>query len=98
MGSTSRAPLPADAPTVISRDFTEDVQGAPFKIGQQVIVALLGDETADAKFLSHAGQVTTLCYGTGCGDTYPHDPMILVKFDEADLNDELFWHEELEVV
>ena len=90
--------IPApDTPTVVSRDFTEDVQGAPFKIGQRVIVALLADETADAKFLSHAGRVVTLCYNTGCGDTYPHDPMIKVHFEETDLADELFWHEELEV-
>jgi hypothetical protein len=69
-----------------------DVEGAPFRIGDRVNVVLLADDTADAAFLGRKGRVIYFEYTCGCGQTYPGDPMIGVKFHGKF---EEFWKEEL---
>jgi hypothetical protein len=69
-----------------------DVEGAPFRIGDRVKVILLADDTADPVFLGRMGRVFYFEYTCGCGQTYPHDPMIGVKFRGKF---EEFWKEEL---
>ena len=69
-----------------------DVPGAPFRIGEQVLVAAGADDTFDNAFSGLVGVVAYLEYDCGCGQTYPYDPMIGVRFEA---NIEEFWAEEL---
>ena len=69
-----------------------DVAGAPFKIGERVTVVSLLDDTADAEFLGQIGWVFYFEYCCGCGQTFPNDPMIGVRFGERTAE---FWKEEL---
>lgn len=66
--------------------YREDVEGAPFKIGQFVKV---GKEKGIVQFLDYSG---------GCGESYPDDPMISVDVDDAysEGGQGMFWKEELE--
>ncbi|MGH2568290.1 MAG: hypothetical protein ACRDGA_08125 [Bacteroidota bacterium] len=70
----------------------KDVPGAPFRIGQRVRVISIVDETGDERFLGKEGTVAYLEYDCGCGQTFPEDPMIGVRFL---IDTESFWKEEL---
>lgn len=70
-----------------------DVAGAPFKLGERVRVVGPGDETFDPRYLGRSGTVVYLEYGCGCGQTYPGDPMIGVRFRNT--VEEEFWKAEL---
>jgi hypothetical protein len=72
-----------------------NVNGAPFQIDDAVKVVLLADDTANPIFLGRKGRVLYFEYSCGCGQTYPHDPMIGVKFREKI---EEFWKEELALI
>jgi hypothetical protein len=73
------------------------VNGSPFQPGDRVEVVAAIDK--DVKDLSHLvgwwGQVEYLEYECGCGQTYPGDPMIGVRFAGNDNLLEEFWKEEL---
>lgn len=73
----------------------QDLDGAPFRIGDEVRVVQLADETADPKYLDHEGTVQYFEYACGCGQRFPNDPMIGVKFSRK--IDE-FWKEELRLI
>lgn len=75
-----------------SHGIYQNVDGAPFKIGEEVNVVSLSDDTADAEFLGRQGQVLYFEYSCGCGQTFPNDPMIGVQFGERTAE---FWKEEL---
>lgn len=65
--------------------YEENVAGAPFCIGEEVIA------------MGHCGTVTALDY-TGCGQTYPEDPLIVVAHDlptEAESTQDGYWSEEI---
>jgi hypothetical protein len=62
-------------------------------MGQLVIVCGLADETADKCFLRKCGIVMYFNYDCGCGQTYPQDPMIGVRFQSGKTAE--FWQEEL---
>jgi hypothetical protein len=70
-----------------------DIPGAPFRIGDEVQVVRLSDETAYAKFLGRCGQVLYFDYSCGCGQRYPDDPMIGVQFLDGSAE---FWKEEIQ--
>ena len=70
----------------------DDVAGAPFKIGEHVKVISLSDDMGDAEFLGKEGRILYFEYSCGCGQTYPNDPMIGVKFGERTTE---FWKEEI---
>lgn len=70
-----------------------DLPGAPFRIGEAVIVVIASDETFDSRCLGMRGTVDYLEYSCGCGQTYPGDPMIGVKLTDGTLEE--FWQEEL---
>lgn len=70
----------------------QDVDGAPFKIGDVVTVSSLSDDTADAELLGQQGLVLYFEYSCGCGQKFPNDPMIGVQFGERTAE---FWKEEL---
>lgn len=71
----------------------DNVRGAPFEIGERVRVTSSKDETFDSRYKGRVGTIEYLEYQCGCGQTYPHDPMIGVKFREGVIEE--FWAEEL---
>jgi hypothetical protein len=73
----------------------KDVSGAPFHVGQCVRVVMIADETGDRAFLGKDGVVAYFEYSCGCGQSFPKDPMIGVRFKN---NSEEFWKEELSTV
>jgi hypothetical protein len=77
------------------RNIYADLDGAPYKIGVGVKVLALTDETADNDLINHSGVVVFLEYSCGCGQSYPGDPMIGVRFGRRIAE---FWKEELTLV
>ncbi len=75
---------------------TTDVPGAPFRIGDKVRVVRGTDETFDRRFLRRVGIIEHFEYSCGCGQTYPNDPMIGVKFRSSEVEE--FWQEELKLL
>lgn len=80
------------------RQFRSEVKGAPYQPGQRVNVVGPNapgdiDEKMCAPYVGSSGTVTELQYGTGCADSYPADPMILVTLDDGRRYQ--FWHNEL---
>jgi hypothetical protein len=75
-----------------------DVPGSPFKIGDLIIVldSLSRDSTFDIKYIGEKGIVIFFEYDCGCGQTFPSDPMIGVRF--PNLKVEEFWKEEIQLV
>jgi antirepressor CarS-like protein len=69
-----------------------NVSGAPFKVGERVRVTDSNDETFDPRYQDRTGIVEYFEYQCGCGQKYPNDPMIGVRFSD---NVEEFWSEEL---
>lgn len=76
--------------------FRENVEGAPFKIGDKVTVLddPEKDETFDDSFIGYPGTIVDLDYQTGVGQTYPGDPMIGV---DTVVGYYCFWKEELKL-
>lgn len=74
------------------RSYEEDVEGAPFKIGDKVKIIATEDSFAD-KYAGETGIVRCLDYGQCCGESYPHDPCIHVSGTGT-----WFWKEELEAI
>jgi hypothetical protein len=70
--------------------------GVPVDIGSAVLVVSATDETFDDKFLGQMGAVVELDYVSGCGQSYPDDPMIRVRFSDGTVDS--FWIEEIRVV
>lgn len=66
--------------------YTDQVQGSPYQPGESVIA------------MGHPGVVVALDY-QGCGQTYPEDPMVIVRHDTPNSEDDLqdaYWPEEIE--
>jgi len=70
-----------------------DVEGSPLRIGQRVLVVKGTDETFSQEYVGKTGTVVYFEYSCGCGQTYPNDPMIGLRF--ADGTIEEFWREEV---
>ncbi len=72
-----------------------NIKGAPFRIGSkvQVLNNPLNDETFDKKYSCKIGEIIFFEYDCGCGQTFPADPMIGVKFLHGKVAE--FWKEEL---
>jgi CarS bacterial SH3 domain len=70
-----------------------NVSGAPLAIGDRVRIVSGTDETFDPRFTGRIGLVRYLEYECGCGQSFPHDPMIGVGFHTG--KTEEFWREEL---
>jgi hypothetical protein len=73
-----------------------DIDGAPYKISQKVKVLNNPDkdDTFDMKFINKIGEIIFFEYDCGCGQTFPTDPMIGVKFSDGSIDE--FWKEELQ--
>lgn len=78
-------------PYEMQRTFDEDVEGAPFRIGQWVQFIEPLDATIDAEGLNRVGRVASFNYGMGCGESYPQDPGIIIY----DLPHDFYWKNEL---
>lgn len=76
-----------------AKNIYTDVVGAPVKIGQEVQIYDLCDDTVEIVYIGCCGVVEYLEYNCGCGQVYPESPMIGVRF--ADGSIEEFWAEEL---
>jgi hypothetical protein len=74
------------------------VQGSPRNPGEIIrVVQAIDEEIHDvSSYIGRFGLVKYLEYSCGCGQSYPDDPMIGVRF--ADGKIEEFWKEELEPV
>jgi hypothetical protein len=70
-----------------------DVEGSPFRIGDRVLISMGTDETFSQEHLGKTGTVFFFEYSGGCGQSYPHDPMIGVRFSDGTVDE--FWREEL---
>lgn len=70
-------------------------EGAPYQPGQRVlVVASIEPQVADvSEYIGFTGTVEHLEYSCGCGQKYPDDPMIGVRFRDGRLEE--FWFEEL---
>lgn len=79
-----------------SRPLACDVTGAPFRVGDLVVVVAASDETCAKRCLGKSGRVVYFEYSCGCGQTYPYDPMIGVQFAEG--TQEEFWREEIQLL
>lgn len=76
----------------------ENVEGAPFKIGDIVIILdnPNSDDTFEKSFVHKIGEVFFFEYDCGCGQSFPNEPMIGIKFPEGAAEE--FWKEELELL
>lgn len=72
----------------------QPIEGSPYQPNEKVVVLDSEDETFDLQYLHKVGTVIYLEYECGCGQTYPHDPMIGVLFSNG--NTAEFWKEELQ--
>ncbi len=87
------------ASTILKSDLVEhNIAGAPFSIGDKVRVLCNPnkDETFDDTLVNHTGKVIFLEYNCGCGQTFPYDPMIGVRFRNGRIEE--FWKEELRTI
>ena len=75
----------------------ENIKGAPFKIGDKVAVLNNpnNDDTFKTDLIGKIGHVFYFEYDCGCGQTYPSDPMIGVKFSNQ-IGE--FWKEEIQLL
>lgn len=74
-----------------------DIEGAPFKIGCKVKISNRSeDSTFDKKYSNKKGEVVFFEYDCGCGQTFPCNPMIGVKFRDGEIEE--FWKEELTAI
>ena len=73
----------------------DHVPGSPFQVGQRVAVVQVVDKATEdlERFVGRSGDVEYLEYECGCGQTYPNDPMIAVRFESGESVE--FWPEEV---
>jgi len=73
----------------------EAVEGSPFQPGERVKFVQDSDGSADndGELIGREGVVEYIEYSCGCGQSYPDDPMICVRFDNEKRQE--FWKEEL---
>ena len=76
------------------RLLTDWVEGSAYQVGDVVlVVARGGDVRMVERFLGMIGTVEELDYRNICGQRYPRDPMVCVRFADGDRDG--FWSEEL---
>ena len=77
----------------MARPIYHNIKGAPFSIGRRVQVLKLVDNTGNTALVGRMGRIEYYEYSCGCGQTYPSDPMIGLRFSNGTLEE--FWTEEL---
>lgn len=73
----------------------QDIHGAPFRIGNSVRVVRIVDGTESRRHIRRVGRVEYFEYECGCGQSFPRDPMIGVRFADGRLYE--FWKDELQI-
>ena len=75
-----------------------DIDGAPFKIGDAVVILdnPNKDETFNYGLSGKHGVVEHFEYDCGCGQRFPNDPMIGVRFENKAIEE--FWKDELQLL
>jgi hypothetical protein len=76
----------------------KNVDSAPFHIGDRVKVLNNpnNDETFDTQFAFKSGVIVYFEYECGCGQDFPEDPMIGVRFKTGIVEE--FWKEEIKTI
>ena len=72
---------------------TKNIEDAPYEIGRTVKIVFATDETFDRRFMGKVGTIVHYDYSCGCGQSFPHDPMIGVQFKSGKIEE--FWKEEM---
>ena len=75
-----------------------DINGAPCKILNKVVILNNPnmDKTFNEAYVSEIGEVVYFEYECGCGQSYPNDPMIGIKFANEKIEE--YWIEELKII
>jgi len=73
----------------------EDVEGAPVKIGQMVIITGINGGYESQYCIGHIGTVEFLLYGGGTRQVYPTNPLIGIRFLGLNNKLESFFYNEL---
>ncbi|RJP49886.1 MAG: hypothetical protein C4586_06720 [Anaerolineaceae bacterium] len=76
-----------------SKPIYEKVEHSPYQPKDKVVILGFSDETGDQEFIGEIGIVEYLEYSCGCGQSYPNDPMIGIKFFDGSLIE--CWSEEI---
>lgn len=73
----------------------ESRQKLNIEIGDMVLILSNpnNDDTFSNQYVGRKGLVKYFDYDCGCGQTYPHDPMIGVEFPNGKIEE--FWKEEV---
>jgi hypothetical protein len=74
----------------------KNIPGAPFRIGMRVKVVRGRDDTITPGRVGCVGVVVYYEYDCGCGQTYPADPMIGLRFAGGRVDE--FWRDELKEI
>jgi hypothetical protein len=69
------------------------IECSPYQPKDIVVVLRFSDDTGDQEFIGKVGVVEYLEYSCGCGQSYPNDPMIGIKFPDGSLIE--CWPEEI---
>lgn len=79
------------------KNITVNIPGFPISIGDRVKVLSNpnNDLTFDDKYSNKIGSVIYFNFNCGCGQSYPKDPMIGVRFIYG--QEDEFWKEELKI-
>lgn len=74
------------------------VEGATYQPGERVLVVRAIDRYVHdvSELVGKEGAVEHLEYECGCGQHYPEDPMVGVRFGDGQLQE--FWREELQQI
>lgn len=72
------------------------VEGSPYQPNDKVLIVKFSDNTGNPEFAGKIGVVQYLEYSCGCGQSYPNDPMIGIKFSNGSLIE--CWSEEIQKV
>lgn len=76
-----------------SNPIFEKVECSPYQPKDNVIVLRFSDDTGIQEFVGKVGVVEYLEYSCECGQSYPNDPMIGIKFPDGSLIE--CWSEEI---
>ena len=96
-----RSPTVLDVARLVldAKPIRHPVDGAPYQPTQAVRVVMSVEDAgtpADVSdFIGRSGVVEYLEYSCGCGQRFPDDPMIGVRFPDG--TGQEFWREELEL-
>jgi len=71
----------------------EKVECSPYQPKDKVVVLRFSDDTGNQEFIGKVGVVEYLEYSCGCGQSYPNDPMIGIRFSDGSLIE--CWSEEI---